>query len=63
MARFLPRFLPIKILAKILTKIPAKILAKILTKIMRAPINAKPAGGGVGCRAWGGDLTFFKNWQ
>ena len=26
-----------------------------------APINVKPAGGG--SRAWGGDLTFFKNWQ
>ena len=24
-----------------------------------APINVKPAGGGG--RAWGGDLTFFKN--
>ena len=27
-----------------------------------APINVKPAGGGEGGgRAWGGDLTFFKN--
>ena len=30
-----------------------------------APINVKPAGGGGGAvgggRAWGGDLTFFKN--
>ena len=25
-----------------------------------APINVKPAGGGGGGRAWGGDLTFFK---
>ena len=28
------------------------------------PINVKPAGGrGEGGRAWGGDLTFFKNLQ
>ena len=27
-----------------------------------APVNVKPAGGGGGGgRAWGGDLTFFKN--
>ena len=28
-----------------------------------APINVKPAGAGGGGRAWGGDLTFFKNLQ
>ena len=30
-----------------------------------APISVKLVwvGGGVGGRAWGGDLTFFKNWQ
>ena len=35
-------------------------LAKLLT--LNAPINVMPAGGGGG-RAWGGDLTFFKNLQ
>ena len=28
---------------------------------INAPINVKQAGGGGGGRAWGGDLTFFKN--
>ena len=30
--------------------------------LSNAPINVKPVAGGGG-RAWGGDLTFFKNLQ
>ena len=31
--------------------------------LSNAPINVKPAAGRGGGRAWGGDLTFFKNLQ
>ena len=37
-------------------------LVSCLDKVSYAPINVKPAGG-AGGRAWGGDLTFFKNLQ
>ena len=37
----------------------------VILRSFNAPINVKPTreGGGGGGRAWGGDLTFFKNLQ
>ena len=47
------------------THVHLSALAKLATKSTRfnryAPINVKPGGGEGGGRAWGGDLTFFKN--
>ena len=35
------------------------LVAQLTCCVVYAPINVKPAGGGGGGRAWGGDLSVF----